>query len=372
VIPNGQELDTDPIPLAIAAKPGGGSLVAWMGNDNLVHIANLDCNDQIVGTPFSLPAHDFQDIAADANGGVILLTRDAQGGGTLNCGSPAVLCVTPNPPQACYDMYMVRFDNAGNTVWTTKLTSSSSVIPPYSTTTTTFIWWYQHHGRLAYDGTNYAAYFATAITAAPGGCVDVHQGDRMQVVGPTGMLVNTPDSFAFGCSHSWNTRIIWDDRADRFVMVCATDNLNRVAQPDPYRTIFSAADVGTLSVGDLINDTTMGYWVTASDQGTIRLLNFTTGLASSNITAGSSPFSHLVQYGAFNMLVAWETGSSITAQVRARGSGSVVSQQFPIPVADHRYQSFKSFPDGSVAYPAQGITNISIRIARLLPCGGAG
>jgi hypothetical protein len=27
-----------------------------------------------------------------------------------------------------------------------------------------FVWWYQHHGRLAFDGQNYAAYFGVAIT----------------------------------------------------------------------------------------------------------------------------------------------------------------------------------------------------------------
>ena len=40
-----------------------------------------------------------------------MLTREAQGGGTLNCGEPSNLCdgglETPIP---CYDMFMVRYD----------------------------------------------------------------------------------------------------------------------------------------------------------------------------------------------------------------------------------------------------------------------
>jgi len=39
-------------------------------------------------------------------------------------------------------------------------------------------------------------------------------------------------------------------------------------------------------------------------------------------------------------------------------------------VTDHRYQHFESFPDGSVAYPAQGDNNRSVKIARVLPCSG--
>jgi hypothetical protein len=39
-------------------------------------------------------------------------------------------------------------------------------------------------------------------------------------------------------------------------------------------------------------------------------------------------------------------------------------------VPDHRYQAMKSFPDGSVAFPAQGTNSQSVRIARVLPCEG--
>ena len=121
-------------------------------------MTTLDANDQVTGSAVSFPAHDFQDLHADANGGVILLTRDAMGGGTLNCGQPTNLCGTPpNPPIACYDMYLVRFDGGAET-WATKLTSSSAALPPYSTGPTGaqvyMIWWYAHHGRIVSDGTN--------------------------------------------------------------------------------------------------------------------------------------------------------------------------------------------------------------------------
>jgi hypothetical protein len=373
VIGNGNEGDTLPIPLAIAAKPSGGSRVAIQSNDGRVYVAELDCDDQLVGTPFSLPANDFQDIAADANGGVVVLTRDAQGGGTLNCGNEGNLCIAPQNPIPCYDMYMVRFDNAGSEVWASKLTTASAVAPPYSAGggANHFIWWYQHHARLAHDGTNYAAYFCDAITIANGSCVDIHEGDRMQVVGPNGgEPLSGHDSFAGGCSHSWNTRIVWDERTGHFVMVCATDNNNRVARPAPYRTIFAAPDIGTLSVGDLVLAGGSGYWLTVSYQNTIHLLHFEEATPDQDINAGSSAFSHLVSYGPNLMIVAWETGSGMTAQVRSSTDGGVVSEPFSIAVPDHRYQAFKAFPDGSAAYAAQGANNQSIRIARVLPCSG--
>ena len=99
------------VPLAIAAKPGGGSRLAWVtgyshygsSTSSQVHVAELDCNDQLVGTPFTIQGHDFQDLAADDNGGVVVLTRDATDGGTLNCGDVNNLCVVPDsrPATTC-------------------------------------------------------------------------------------------------------------------------------------------------------------------------------------------------------------------------------------------------------------------------------
>ena len=387
VIAGGNEGDTLPIPLGIAAMPGGGSRVAWLSGhtrygssaDNQVHVAELGCDDQLIGSPFSLEAYDFSDIAADAEGGVVLLTRDAEGSGEQHCGDVNNLCILPQDRPGCYDMYLVRFDNAGNEVWATKLTSSSAQNPPYSANDgwNHFIWWYQHHGRLAHDGSNYAAYFCDAITVTNNSCggnVDIHQGDRMQVVGPSGALLDHPDAFDGGCSHSWNTRIVWDAATDRFVLVCATDNNNRVAAPAPYRTIFDAPDIGTLSVGGLVLASGGGYWVSVSYQGTLHLLHFTEALPNGDIavdhdlTAGSSDFSHLVAYGDRHMILAWESGSGMTAQVRDAATGAAVGEPFSIDVPDHRYQAFKAFPDGSVAYAAQGPNSQTVRIARVLPC----
>jgi hypothetical protein len=157
--------------LAISPIPSGGSRLAWLSGDNLVHIAQLNAEDQLVGAPFTLPGHDFSDIHADDKGGVVLLTRDAQGGGTLNCGNINNLCgnsASYPTTYACYDMYMVRFDGTAET-WATKLTDSSATRPPYGSSPTdanrtTFIWsWYGHHGRIVSDGSRWAGYYGASL-----------------------------------------------------------------------------------------------------------------------------------------------------------------------------------------------------------------
>ena len=373
--------ETANIPLAIAAKPGGGSRIAWMtgyakygsSTTGQVHIAELDCDDKLVGTPVTMPAHDFQDLAADANGGVITLTRDAEGTTADHCGDVNNLCGLPSDRPGCYNMYTVRYDCSGAEQWATKLTTATAANPPYTASSgnNSIIWWYQHQGRLAYDGTYYATYFASALTVQNGSCVDIHQGDRMQVVhGTTGALATGHDSFAWGCSHSWTTRIVWDPRTSRFVMVCATDNNCRIAKP-AYTTVATGACDGTLFGGDIVLASTTGYWMAWSQGGNIRLEHFTTGASDQTISnAGASQNPHLVSYGTNRMLLTWASGSSMSAQVRDAGTGATVGAQFTIAAPGHPWQAWKPYPDGSVAFASVGSASATIQISRVMPCSG--
>jgi hypothetical protein len=361
----GAEGDTDPLPMAIAAIPSGGSLLAWLGTDQNVYVGRLGCDDKLVGTPFKFPAIDLQDVYADENGGVVLLTRDATGSGTHHCGT-GTLCGGSSSP--CREMVLVRFDNSGNVQWETQVTNLSTDLDGYENGAR-FVWWYQHHGRIAFDGTNYAAYFGVAITVNNGSCVDIHEGDRMQVVSSTGALLSGHDSFEVGCSHAWNSRLVWDPRTSHFVMVCATDNNCRIARPNPYRTIAQGTCDGTLFGGDLVLSSSPGYWTAWSQGGTMRLQHFTdSGPDTAIANAGSAAHPHLVAYGSSRMLLAWGAGSSMTAQIRSSGTGEAEGSTFNLAVSDHNYQAFKAYADGSVAYPAAGSNNTSIKVARVMPC----
>ncbi|MDC0677588.1 hypothetical protein [Sorangium atrum] len=384
-------------PLVISPIPSGGSRLAWMSDDGQVHVVQLDADDKAAGRPFGLPANDFADLYADDSGGVLLLTRDAEGGGTLNCGTPSNLCGTPpSPPIACHDMYMVRFDGERAT-WATKLTSSSAALPPYSTgpagPDVYMIWWYAHHGRIAFDGSRYAGYFGAAISVSQGGCINIHQGDRMKVVDASGELQR--DGFDWGCSHSGYERILWDDSARKFVTVCKTDNDNRIAFAPNYKTIYPV-DLAYSNLGNLVTAAGGGYWLTTSNirsgqpagangLADVRLLHFTDGAADKDITIASEAgmnhrAPHLAAYGRSRMLAAWETTTkagdiarndaarALYLQTRDRATGEAEGEPLEVDVLGNRYQDFVAFPDGSVAFAAPGSTNTSIRVLRVLPC----
>lgn len=393
-------------PLAISPMPGGGSRVAWYGGDSKVHVTTLKADDTIdTSVPEAvIPGNDFGDLYADDQGGVLLVTRDAKGGGTLNCGEPTNLCGTPpSPAIPCYDMYLVRFDGASET-WATQLTPSSASAPPYLSSKTgpsvTFIWWYAHHGRIVSDGTNYASYYGAAISVSQGGCVNIHQGDQMRVVSPSGELLTGHQSFDWGCSHSGYERIVWDPSAKAFVTVCKNDaptggKSGRLAIAPKTSTILPV-DLSYSNVGNLALGGKGGYWLTTSDiragqpanadgLADVHLLHFSNGapdqdLVLANDAALNHRATHLSSYGTKHLLAAWDSAPAkgdfrpntldrkLSVQVLDNQTGAAVSAPVPVAVTNNRYHELKAFPDGSVAYPAPGSSNSKLKIARVLPC----
>ncbi len=100
----------------------------------------------------------------------------------------------------------------------------------------------------------------------------------------------------------------------------------------------------------------------------MRLSHFagSAGADKSIVTAVGSRHPHLVAYGSGRMLLTWQSGSAMRAQVYDAGTATTVGKQFTIAAKDHDYQAFKPYADGSAAYPAAGTTSTTIKIARVI------
>jgi hypothetical protein len=310
------------------------------------------------------------------------LTRDSQGGGTLNCGTPTNLCGTPpSPPIPCYEMYMVRFDGTKET-WATKLTTASSNLPPYSTgpmgPQTYFIWWYAHHGRLAFDGTNWAGYYGAATsvsqmcTTGSNTAINIHQGDEMRVVDPKGTMLTGHNSFVWGCSHSGFEKIVWDPAANRFAMICRSDGFPQVGlNVNASKQVF-AIDAANSAVGNIVlSATASNYWTLVSNTGALHLFQFTSaGGTTADLSLGSGNKPHLVKYGS-HLFGAWvASGTTMVGQVLDAATGAAIGATVPIAVPSNQFQDFRDYSDGSVAYPAPGSSATKIKIVRVMPCSG--
>ncbi|MFL5304963.1 MAG: hypothetical protein ACJ8F1_07100, partial [Polyangia bacterium] len=336
-------------PFALSPLPGGGSRLAFLGKgDGMVHVVTLDAADQVTGTAVTLPAYDFQDLYADAAGGVLLVSRAAMGStANNNCGDINHLCgLTASYPTAasCYDMYMVRFDGAAET-WAAKLTDTSPTSPAYGSGATAggnviFIWSeYAHNGRIAFDGSNYAGYFGAAITVPNQACVgsstlatgvNIHQGDRMKVVSASGALQSS--GFDWGCSHSGFERVVWDGGAKKFVAVCKNDaqtagKSGRLAFA-PSTTTIAPVDLSYANLGNVLVAPGGGYWIVSSDIRAGQTAN-ANGLADVHlfhVPSTSTPAPdhdltvasdaqndrapHLAAYGHGQLLLAWEESTA--------------------------------------------------------------
>jgi hypothetical protein len=418
-----QNGDTDQtfFQIAISPIPSGGSRLAWLAGDNAVHVAQLGPDDQLVGQPFTIPAHDFSDIYADDKGGVMLVTRDAQGGGTNNCGNIDNLCGNASmypTTYHCYDMYMVRFDGSTES-WATKLSDSSAMRPPYGmsptdSNRTTFIWeWYGHHGRIAFDGTHWAGYYGSSLsgssqTLTRANCaqsdstlmvgIDIHQGDQMRVLDASGAI--QMGGFDWGCSHSYYERITYDPAAKKFVQVCETDSGNQLLFAPPSYTGMKAIyaidmerDKGNYSnIGNLVVGSQGGYWLTvsksrmnAAGMADVHLLHFTTGAPDKDLIISNDAMlncrsNHLAKYGSSRLVAAWETASSpndfgaftqsrkFYVQTQNAATGEAEGGPLQVDVNGNRYYEFRDYPDGSIAYPTAGTSATKIKIMRILPC----
>ncbi|MBN2715556.1 MAG: hypothetical protein JXX14_06850, partial [Deltaproteobacteria bacterium] len=386
------------LPIAISPLSGGGSRLAWMGENGAVRVTTLNDSDQIVQNHIAIDAHDFQDIYATADGGVLLLTRNASGGGTLNCGAEANLCYAPDVPIPCFDMYMVGFDDTGER-WTARLTGTEDDIPPYSTApdgpSTTLIWWYAHHGRIASDGLTFAAYFGSAISVSNGTCIDIHQGDRMRVVDRSGVIQDR--GFGWGCSPSGYERIIWNSAAHAYVSVCKSQNATSgIAAFAPDGAVIWNVDPWYANFGELALAPNGGYWLTFSDRkpgqpeqtdglAEVHLVQFTseevtiheTVLSAANINARAP---HVAQFGQDTLLLLYEvseapgeldstTDRQTFVELRDIDEGAPIGGPVIVPdFTGNRYHALRSFDNGSVAMAVKGGGDTTIQILRVLPC----
>jgi hypothetical protein len=231
----------------------------------------------------------------------------------------------------------------------------------------------------------------------------------MKVVGPTGTLLTGHDSFDWGCSHSGYERMIWDATAGHFRMVCKNDGPvnsawnGRTADPTGNWSVdyIYPIDLWYADIGNIALSTASGYWLTTSNMRTgqtpasngladVHLLHYTTSTTTGNpdkdiLLASDSGLNdrapHLASYGSSHVLAAWETstatgdiayadtGRKLYVQSLDASTGATVSAPILVSgVQGNRYQEFRAFPDGSVAYPAPGSTNTKIKIVRVLPC----
>ncbi|ETL30247.1 hypothetical protein L916_16751 [Phytophthora nicotianae] len=66
-------------------------------------------------------------------------------------------------------------------------------------------WWYAYHGRIAFDGKSWPAYFGAVFTSE-GRYINIGQGDRTKVVDASGKIMASKYSFDWATPTTYANR----------------------------------------------------------------------------------------------------------------------------------------------------------------------
>ncbi len=159
----------------VTAQRGDGSVVAWAGNDGLVHVLPLDANDAAAGPELTVEGNQVFGAAATADDVALLVGR---------------------PPDY---MTFTRIDNAGQTLASADLVGGGD----HNTVGVEWFGEFAQTGRLvAQSDGSYAAYHALHRRWPDN---IGHQGDTLRLLGKDGSAQN--GGWGWGCSHSMDQRL---------------------------------------------------------------------------------------------------------------------------------------------------------------------
>lgn len=289
VVTKGSGINSANMPVILATSPDGRSKIAWTDGTN-AHVTPLTDAGEREAPDAIVPGSEVRGFVAHDDGSALLVRRgDA--------------------------MAFVRLDEAG----TEKATLG--IVGNVSKTTEGSRWiddW-PHQGRLAWSGTQYAAYFGQTGNFGSRGN---HQGDHYSLIGADGVLAK--GGWDWGCSHSLDGRLAHNGTV--WAPVCASDSypplgfyFNNKTKISDEPTITNVG--GTAKLGGLV-PAADGFYLTftsptgraSSDVGFVKFSN--TGAPSGKVFLTDTPsvqesWAHLAKYGD-RLLVGWASGSQLT------------------------------------------------------------
>ena len=339
----GEGWNPPPLPVILATSPDGRAKVAWTDGSN-VHVTPLDAADQRAGDDILVEGTEVRGLVAHDDGSAVLVVRgDA--------------------------MVFERLSEAGTVQSSLPLVGGNS----HETDGDRWIDDWPHQGRLAWSGTQYAAYFGQ--TGNHGSAGD-HQGDHYSFISPDGALLD--GGWDWGCSHSLDERLTHN--GNTFAPICTSDTYpgagiwfrNRVEiSPEP-----SIDNMGNgTKLGGLV-PAADGFWLSftspenRSSYDVVMIHVDNDGNPSGRVyltdTSVDEEYSHLAAYGD-NLLAAWSTGTELTLAV-VNTTGAVLEGPVVVSAQAGGFDDFATYPSGDVgwAYAWGDLSNL--QVMRLTRC----
>jgi hypothetical protein len=329
----------------LATTPSGEAKAAWSDGSN-VHITPLNASDERAGDDISVPGSEVRGLVAHDDGTALLVVDGDQ-------------------------MLFLRLDASGNTAASLTIVGDNS----HSNDGDRWIDDWPHNGRLAWSGTEYAAYFGQ--TGNHGSAGD-HQGDHYEIISASGE--SQSGGWDWGCSHSLDERLAHNGTT--FAPICTSDTypgagiwFENDVEVSSEPTITNVG--GGTKLGGLV-PAPDGFWLNfASPEGRssydvafVHIDNSGNASGKTYLTDTASVderFAHLAAYGNNQLLAGWGEDTDLTLAV-IDTSGNIVEGPSQISAEAGGLDDFASYANGDVgwAFAADGAS--SLQVVRVTRC----
>lgn len=364
-------------PVVLAPYGSNGSLIAWKEKSaSQIRVGTLASDDKQFSPLLTTAGDEVHSMVGHSSGGALLMVADDPDiYSSKYCKSAA----TPSNA-ACQKMSLLRFDGKGSVLSSTTLTDKANV----DSEGALFIWWYGHTGRLAWDGSRYAAYFRSAGSYARpnvAGEIDIHAGDTLRMLDANGNRLS--GGWQWGCSHSWSVRLAGNSsgwsafcHGDAYPNALRLQQLSATGVSTKTTEWLSGTSADTRALGGVVADTD-GYWLSYLETtGSLRLhlarFNNNGTLISDQIISSATgidaqyPFrAYLGKLGS-QLLLGWKSGGKLILQA-ADASGTLLGTPVTSAAGVSNFDEFVSLGNGDLAF-ANAASSGVVSVTRVAAC----
>ena len=333
------------LPVHLAVAPSGRAVAAWPDGTN-VHVTPLDSADQRAGDDVLVPGTEVRGLVAHDDGEALLVVRGDS-------------------------MVFVRLDVAGNTTATLSLVGGNS----HTTSGDRWIDTWSHQGRLAWSGSQYAAYFGQSGNFGSQGN---HQGDHYSMISPTGTLMS--GGWDWGCSHSLDERLAHNGTV--FAPICTSDTYPGAGIWFNNRTNISQEPSITNSgagskLGGLV-PASDGFWFTFTtpagrasfDVAFVHIGNNGTPSGKVYLTDTASvveQYAYLAKYGDA-LLAGWATTAGQLTLATVDTAGTILEGPAAVTARIGALDDLVTYPNGDVGWAFAWSNLAQLQVMRVPRC----
>lgn len=361
-------------PMVLAAKSDDTSLLAYKeAGATRLRVVELGRDGQFERQVYETEGEEAHALLAHESGGAFVFIREDP-----VIYSPEYCHGAEDPSKPiCGAMELVRYDDAGNELFETKLTDDTNV----AVDDASFMYWFEHTARIVFAEDTYGIYFRSARNP-PFASPDLVSTDSLRFVDSAGNRL-TDRGWTFGCFYSWSVRLAYSNGL--WAAACHADitpNAHRVAVIDDEGqrevTFLEGTAASERALGGLVPRGD-GFWLSYLRRGVDDLqlhltrVNSTPALEDDRIIEQAEYLdsdyvfrTYMARYGD-DLLLGWKSNERLVLAVANFETGKIMEGPTVTEAPIDNFVEFVSYPGGDVGW-AHSTSSSEVTVTRVLAC----